>query len=123
MSFFLVVSLYRVLFKLHYTDQSSHPVSDFSCAFKSVTMVTGIAADCVGACEASVRARSAVEVIPRLQHLTSHFHALISAIMVSTGDTQKKEIKLIRSFNERLTEYRKRRTWIKSEKHKSMLLL
>lgn len=47
----------------HDTDQSSHPVSDFSYIFKSITMVTGIAADCVGACEASVRARSAVEMI------------------------------------------------------------
>lgn len=58
-------------------------------------MVTGIAEDCVGACKASVRAGSAVEVIPRLQHFTSHFHALIRAIMVSRGDTQKKEFKLI----------------------------
>lgn len=83
---------------LHRTDQISHPVSDFSCAFKSITMVTGIAADCVGACEASVRARGTVEVIPCLQHFTSHFHAPIGGIMVSRGDTQKKEFKLISSF-------------------------
>lgn len=81
-------------------------------------MVTGIVAKCVGACEASVRVCPEVEVIPCLKHFTSHFHALISAIMVNTGDTQKKDFKLISSFYERLAEYRRRRTWQKSENHK-----
>lgn len=39
---------------MHRTDQSSHPVSDFSRAFGSIAIVTGIAADCAGAFEASV---------------------------------------------------------------------
>lgn len=98
MSFFFF-GLHRVLLStLYHTDQSSHPVSDFSGAFKSITMVTGIAADCVGSCEVSVRAHSAVEVIPCLQRFTSHFYALISAIMATTGDMQKKEFQLISSF-------------------------
>lgn len=98
MSFFFLVYTEYCLSTLHHTDQSSHPVSDFSGAFKSITMVTGIAADCVGACEASVRAHSAVEVIPCLQRFTSHFYALISAIMATMGDMQKKEFQLISSF-------------------------
>lgn len=83
---------------LHHTDQSTHPVYDFSCVFRSITIVTDIAAKCVGAFEASVRACSAVEMIPPIKHFTSHFYALINEIMVSSGDSCRKVLKLINGF-------------------------
>lgn len=99
---------------MHRTDQSSHPVSDFSRAFGSIAIVTGIAADRAGAFEASVWARIAVEMIAPLKHFTSHFYALISAIMASSGECARKWVQVIKPF----PEYRKRRTQIKPDQVK-----
>lgn len=99
---------------MHRPDQSSHPVSDFSRAFGSIAIVTGIAADCAGAFEASVWVCVAVEMIAPLKHFTSHFYALISAIMASSGECTRKWIHVIKLF----PEYRKRGTQIKPDQVK-----